>query len=386
MVGCVAPGCKSGYNGKLPVGVTCHLLPKEEEARKRWIQAIRRENWTPSASARICSLHFEEEDFVSERTDSNPNRSRGELQRRRLKPNVVPHIFPNCPSYLSKKNAPERSQESKSDFRNQRAREQAESRASDFLKSDKLTSFDDILSEKTKQFPSSWSIITYHHPEKVVFEAMAFTEDLKPYLTYSLTVFKSLQFSIVCSDVILPNDSVEHITQSGQIERHSDISNLLAHLRSCYEKNIKAEYSVTYFVKKLEDIAKNTESLNKEQEKKILFLTEQLSLAVTPMRARRYSSPLLWMAMTWHKSSPSLYRQIQSEDLLTLPCTSHLKRISSELNLETGLSDSTVAYLKERIKSLSEPERLIALLIDEASITHFRAVFEINTPMFKGNP
>ena len=316
-------------------------------------------------------MHFEDQDFISERTDSNPNRYRGELQRRRLKPNVVPHIFPNCPSYLSKKNAPERSQESKSEFRHQRAKEQAESRAIKFLNCDKLASFSDILSEKTNQFPSSWSIITYHQPEKIVFEAMAFTKDLKPYLNCSLTVLNSLEFSIVCDDVILPNEAVEHIIQSGKIERHSDISNILAHLRSYSEKNIKTEYSVTYFAQKLEDLAKNTESLNKEQEKKILFLTEQLLLAVTPMRVRRYSSPLLWMAMTWHKSSPSLYRHIQSEGFLTLPCVSHLKRISSELNLETGLSDSTVAYLKERIQSLSESERLIALLIDEASFKHF---------------
>ena len=129
MVGCVAPGCKSGYDGKLPVGITCHKIPKDEEARKQWIKAIPRENWTPSAAARICSLHFEEKDFISERTDSNPNRSRGDLQRHRLKPNVVPHIFPNCP-YLSKKNVPKRSQASKSDIQ------------------DGLTSFDEISNDK----------------------------------------------------------------------------------------------------------------------------------------------------------------------------------------------------------------------------------------------
>lgn len=133
MVGCIAPGCKSGYDGKLPLGVTCHLLPKDEGERKKWIQAIPRDNWTPSASARICSLHFEMDDFITERADSNPNRSRGELQRRRLKPNVVPHIFPNCPTYMSKKNAPQRSQESKSDIRRQKAIEQAESEANRFL-------------------------------------------------------------------------------------------------------------------------------------------------------------------------------------------------------------------------------------------------------------
>ena len=130
MVGCMAPGCKSGYDGELPVGITCHKIPKDEEARKQWIKAIARENWTPSAAARICSLHFEEKDFISERTDSNPNRSRGDLQRRRLKPNVVPHIFPNCPSYLSKKNVPKHSQASKSDIQ------------------DGLTSFDEISNDK----------------------------------------------------------------------------------------------------------------------------------------------------------------------------------------------------------------------------------------------
>jgi hypothetical protein len=50
-------------------------------------------------------LHFTDSDFVEEHTDSNPRRKRkcfsSKLNKRYLKKDAVPSIFPNAPSYLT---------------------------------------------------------------------------------------------------------------------------------------------------------------------------------------------------------------------------------------------------------------------------------------------
>ena len=94
---CVVPGCKS-YAGKYSPGVTKHLIPKDPRRRQLWIDMIAREGWTPSPTAVVCSLHFDDTDYRQERNDGDPNRAkaRGELKRRQLKYFAVPRYFPNC--------------------------------------------------------------------------------------------------------------------------------------------------------------------------------------------------------------------------------------------------------------------------------------------------
>ena len=38
--------------------------------------------------------HFDEDDYLTERMDTNPHRKKGPLKVRRLRPDAVPHIFP----------------------------------------------------------------------------------------------------------------------------------------------------------------------------------------------------------------------------------------------------------------------------------------------------
>ena len=102
-------GCKTGYgNKKLPPGVSNHVFPKDPERRRRWIKAIPRDNWTPSTKSVICSLHFADSDFKTERTDSNERRKLGELKCKRLKIDAIPRILPGLPSYLSSQQPIER--------------------------------------------------------------------------------------------------------------------------------------------------------------------------------------------------------------------------------------------------------------------------------------
>lgn len=55
---CVVPGCslRSGTNLLSEVRTFC--FPRDEGRRSAWLAAIKRENWTPTNSAQICSAHF----------------------------------------------------------------------------------------------------------------------------------------------------------------------------------------------------------------------------------------------------------------------------------------------------------------------------------------
>ena len=65
---------------------------KRPECRAKWIQAIRRKDWTPTSNSYLCSDHFEEKCFLV-----RPNEI-----RRRLNDSAVPSIF-NFPSHLQPK-------------------------------------------------------------------------------------------------------------------------------------------------------------------------------------------------------------------------------------------------------------------------------------------
>ena len=73
--------------------------------KQKWISAIPRKNWAVNDSTRICALHFEKNDFITDSTDGNSRhhnkRNSKALKQAHLKPNAVPHIFPHLPKYLS---------------------------------------------------------------------------------------------------------------------------------------------------------------------------------------------------------------------------------------------------------------------------------------------
>ncbi|XP_044745991.1 THAP domain-containing protein 2-like isoform X4 [Coccinella septempunctata] len=70
-------------------------FPLNPKRRALWIQAIKRENWQPSPHARICSIHFKEEDL-----------DRTSLSCVRVREQAVPFIFSEFPSKNVLKAAP----------------------------------------------------------------------------------------------------------------------------------------------------------------------------------------------------------------------------------------------------------------------------------------
>ncbi|CAM5138989.1 unnamed protein product [Natator depressus] len=94
---CSAIGCASRClpNSKLR-GLTFHVFPTDEEAKRRWVLAMKRLDvnsagmWEPKKADVLCSRHFKKSDFDTR----GPNI--------RLKPGVIPSIF-EFPSHFQQR-------------------------------------------------------------------------------------------------------------------------------------------------------------------------------------------------------------------------------------------------------------------------------------------
>lgn len=76
----------------------CSFPFKRPEILKLWIQAVRRENWTPSKTSRLCGEHFLPSDYVVK-----PG-----LTAKLLKPDAIPSVFSFPKHLLPKVTGPHR--------------------------------------------------------------------------------------------------------------------------------------------------------------------------------------------------------------------------------------------------------------------------------------
>ncbi|KAH1021788.1 hypothetical protein HUJ04_011273 [Dendroctonus ponderosae] len=91
VMGCVAYQCNNVHNKNS--NIQFHGFPfKRPEILTMWINAIRREDWTPSKSSKLCSVHFQDTDY----------QIRPGTSVKLLKCDAVPSIF-SFPEHLLKK-------------------------------------------------------------------------------------------------------------------------------------------------------------------------------------------------------------------------------------------------------------------------------------------
>ncbi|XP_056373552.1 THAP domain-containing protein 5-like isoform X2 [Hyla sarda] len=89
---CVAYGCNNHF--VKGCGKQFFRFPmKDPDRLSKWVSAIRRKNWKPSASSRICSDHFTEIDYMLRPGAMVP----------RLRLDAVPSVFDGFPNHLKER-------------------------------------------------------------------------------------------------------------------------------------------------------------------------------------------------------------------------------------------------------------------------------------------
>ncbi|GBP16361.1 ADP-ribosylation factor-like protein 6 [Eumeta japonica] len=87
------------YNSSVSV-----FFPKDEDLRRKWIRAIHRKDFVPTAHSKVCQLHFTEDQIrrTAEAYDERTGRKIvAPLKRLYLKDGAIPCVFKNIPKYLS---------------------------------------------------------------------------------------------------------------------------------------------------------------------------------------------------------------------------------------------------------------------------------------------
>ncbi|XP_056157454.1 uncharacterized protein LOC130131697 [Lampris incognitus] len=79
---CCVPLC-SALSESSPNRLTCHRFPADGDYRRKWLDSIGKEDLSPEEGAGVCWAHFRDGDYEN-----------GEPQRKRLKPDAVPGLFP----------------------------------------------------------------------------------------------------------------------------------------------------------------------------------------------------------------------------------------------------------------------------------------------------
>lgn len=109
---CFAPNCTSGYVSSRKSGerVSLFSVPKDPERFEAWRRAVPRADKALDENSALCELHFDEQYIVRHFTHVI-NEATVKIPRDRpvLTSDAVPTIYPNAPSYLSKK-APQKRQ------------------------------------------------------------------------------------------------------------------------------------------------------------------------------------------------------------------------------------------------------------------------------------
>ena len=62
---CCVQNCKIGYDSEKveEIKVSFHSFPADPDVREVWVKHIDNKNWEPKPTSRVCSIHFEDEDF-----------------------------------------------------------------------------------------------------------------------------------------------------------------------------------------------------------------------------------------------------------------------------------------------------------------------------------
>ncbi|XP_047103314.1 uncharacterized protein LOC124722155 [Schistocerca piceifrons] len=174
--------------------------------RKKWLSSIRRDNFTPSSSSRVCHVHFHKDDVIWE-TQIVDERTgqllRAPLLKPRLRPDAVPSLLPNCPSYLSKEESRrEGPEEKKQRLENEQlaaALQYNLASQKDYENTFSFSSLEELmLRTKEVDLPNEWSVIE-KHSDFVCF--LKIIRNPAPLITHSVVIDSNLNVSLFKKDV-----------------------------------------------------------------------------------------------------------------------------------------------------------------------------------------
>lgn len=372
---CAVLKCRSGYTptadekviietgGDNPCAKSVFRFPANEKMRGRWLKAIARYKGFANLNyIGVCELHFKPDAF-----NTFLNTSHGKQRSRTtLKANAVPTVFKNYPKYLQPVEVKPRTEKTLFLSRQEEEHTKMHNLGKCFLEKDQVKLLDELWEKIRKEkLPEGFTAHKVPHNDNhiITIKLEKIDDRGAPKITHSMSVFPDLTYKLIYNGLPIHYCKVTGITaKSGFVGRVSDVQNLLARLK--YFSSDKKDIMMAA-AELLDTVADSDEHQANECRAVAKFTAEQLRLVTSHPNRRRYSSALMTMALIWEKTSPKLYQDICSSDVICLPSRSVLRRLTSALNVKAGLEEGTMTYLKMRFEKLEPRERLVNIALDE---------------------
>src|SRR6218665_1134103 len=379
---CAGFGCRSGYHDCPGIAsngekITFHVFPiNNAELCQKWVRANPREGFTPTKHSKLCSLHFQPSDFVEEPQDTNVTRRRNKSKscvkpfRRYLKDDAIPSIFSNAPSYLSKTcSVPRSTSRATTSSRLQLQEERLDNLEQSFLENDNISGLTvSELEERLRNettVPQDFKICVCE--QVLLLYVIKITEDIAlPEIVGSIIVKSDFTLVVTVDEKVVPSSQFHDLVK-GPLRSLSQLLNLMARVKAWIgdPSSRTLEFNIKMAIQHLKTTADGLDE-DSEEHKKISFITEQLKLLSKKKYGRVYSAKLVILSYLIHAASPAAYVVLRDQNILSLPTTTTLRKVTRRLNSATGLDNSS--YLKLRISKLNQYERTVILIIDEIYI------------------
>lgn len=405
MVYCCVPLCKS--SGRTEKGTSFHEFPVTE-LRNRWLKRISQQAegrgkspWIPSDRSKVCSLHFNEDGF------------REGLKIRKLKPDAVPSVFPQYPTYLQQEAKKERRPLKRKAAKpaSPKGRDAKTARLDANMSDSSLAESSVTVAEvpgaslkpvaaTVRAADSPVSHQVEETPQRLPLEApsgstrctllepvqdsrveLADEHSLTPGSPIPPTPLGLPQSSHYAATKLISATTMTALGRGVQTRLTSSrITRLLQQVKTLSRKcrrllkkrdELQAELSVLrQQVKKTDAVIKKSNLIIlqekvQEDDAKALFLQEQLSFLSKPKG--RWREETVRKCVVWHAKSPSAYNLLRETGVLSLPSRSTLKRYVGACTGEVVSS-----LIKQRLymeaKIHSEQARCGSLVMDEMSL------------------
>ena len=378
---CAGFGCKSGYEGHSQqdagIKIAFHKFPiANKELCDRWIRANPRKDFIPTKHSRLCSLHFQPTDFVENRTDKKASRKRkysallGEkLSRRYLKEDAVPSIFPNAPKYLSASSSgPRETISATASSRQEQEAHRMDILEQSFHAADNIASLSIAESlEKLRIETALPDGFTFTIVDNALLIYLLQVNGNIPSIKTCITLQENLSVTVMMDKKTVPASQFTDLFK-GSVQLMSELVNLMARVKS-WSQDVQSrplKLNIEMAINSLEDGLENMEDNQSDEYRKISFIIEQLKLICKPKHGRHYSPQLTIMSYRMQSTSSAAYKVLLEENVLCIPSTSTLAKVTRRLDTSTGLNNA--AYLKLRVSKLNEFDRNVILMIDEIYI------------------